>query len=65
MPYALAAMFFLFIAMIFNLSNNERVANGFAIITYYFLIESVVAETINLRKTNDFKKKRDFVDKQP
>ena len=58
-PYALAAMFFLFIAMIFDLSGNGRVANGFAIITYYFLIETVVVEMINLRKKENTKEKED------
>lgn len=49
-PYASGAMFFLFVAMIFDLSGNESVANGFAIITYYFLIETVVVEMINLKR---------------
>ena len=58
-PYASAAMFFLFVAMIFDLSGNERVANGFAIITYYFLIETVVVEMINLRRKENTKEKED------
>ena len=55
-PYAAAAMFFLFVAMIFDLAGNGRVANGFAIITYYFLIETVIVEIINLRKKKTWKK---------
>ena len=58
-PYSSAAMFFLFVAMIFDLFGNERVANGFAIITFYFLIETVIVEMINFRKKESFKVKRD------
>lgn len=58
-PYASVAMFFLFVAMIFDLSGSERVANGFAIITYYFLIETVIVEMINLRKKEGIKTKED------
>ena len=58
-PYASAAMFFLFVAMIFDLAGNERVANGFAIITYYFLIETVIVEIINIRKKENTEKKED------
>ncbi|MHB1703226.1 MAG: hypothetical protein ACYCS0_03270 [bacterium] len=56
-PYVSAAMLFLFIAMIFDLAGNERVANGFAIIVYYFLIEVVIVEIINLRKKGSTEKK--------
>ena len=56
-PYASAAVIFLFVAMIFDLSGNERVANGFAIITYYFLIETVVVEMINFRRKENMKEK--------
>ena len=58
-PYSLAAMFFLFVAMIFDLSGNERIANGFAIITFYFLIETVIVEMINLRRKENTKEKGD------
>ena len=58
-PYSLAAMFFLFVAMIIDLFGSERVANGFAIITFYFLIETVIVEMINFRKKESFKVKRD------
>ena len=58
-PYAAAAMFFLFIAMIFDLSGNGRVANGFAIITYYFLIETVIIEMVSLRKKENIKTEGD------
>ena len=58
-PYALAAMFFLFVAMIFDLSGNGRVANGFAIITYYFLIETVIVEMINLRRKENAEEKEE------
>ena len=58
-PYASAAMFFLFVAMIFDLSGNERVANGFAIITYYFLIETVIVEMINLRRKENAEEKEE------
>ena len=56
-PYASAAMVFLFVAMIFDLSGYGRVANGFAIITYYFLIETVVVEMINFRRKENMKEK--------
>lgn len=56
-PYALVAVFFLFIAMLFNLAGNERVANGFAIVAYYFLIEVVIVEIINLKKKGSTEKK--------
>ncbi|RZD14270.1 MAG: hypothetical protein EVJ47_06265 [Candidatus Acidulodesulfobacterium ferriphilum] len=58
-PYMAAAMFFLFVAMIFDLSGKERVANGFAIIVYYFLIETVIIEMINIRKKENTEEKED------
>jgi hypothetical protein len=56
-PYSLAAVFFLIIAMLFDLAGNERTANGFAIVAYYFLVEVVVVEIIGLRKKRSIEKK--------
>jgi hypothetical protein len=46
-PYSLAAVLMLFIAMIIDLTGNERLANGFAIVVFYFLIATVVVEGID------------------
>ena len=58
-PYMAAAMFFLFVAMILDLAGNGRVANGFAMIVYYFLIETVIIEMINIRKKENTEEKED------
>ena len=57
-PYSLGAVFMLFIAMIIDLAGNERLANGFAIICFYFLIATVVVEGIDSLKQRFIRKQK-------